>query len=172
MFIVYSFLDSRLSHSCKDKISLILYTSQAYKICERYEATNAKQFVENYCLTSNISGGTHFGNAIQAAEKIIKNNEQTVFIFLTDGQCCDCKGTDNIKASDRVGKIKSKYKELQFWAIKFCKGSIGSTLNTIAQAGGTKVEVSTDVIKLNELFVNVIAKKAPDFGLKPNNLTE
>ena len=86
-------------------------------------------------------------------------------VFLTDGEDSDSTGSDGISASNRVYRMTSSNKLLQFWVIKFCSGSGSSALDAIAGAGGTKVEHSADGIALNEFFAKVIAKKSHDFSL-------
>ena len=120
------------------------------------------------CVGKRASGGTNFGKAMEAAEKQMNNDEHTVLIFLTDGQGHDDAGLDGITVTNRIRRMKSANPRLQFWVVKFCTGDGGQALRNIAQAGGTHVQHSIDVITLNEFFVKVIAKKTQDFSLMNN----
>ena len=192
--IVYSLLDRRIQQGCKDKVTLLLYRNKVTTVCSKVAVTNARTFVQSYCLSwviiycicncnvhikfiivfyiyvyvwtdKKATGGTNFGNAFEGAEKVISKNEHTVLVFLTDGQGSDNNGSDGISASNRVCRMTTSNKLLQFWVIKFCHGMGGGALDAIAGAGSTKVEHSADGIALNEFFVKVIAKKSHDFSL-------
>eukprot|EP01083_Nonionella_stella_P031952 87444_1 len=153
---IYKFNQARANAGCQDLCSVVMFQSSAYVVANRIKADI--DFVRNHILPWDIQwGGTNFYNAFKKARDLVKTEEETVMIFLTDGQSSD-RGASKI-----VGDLKRQMKDkFSLYCITLA-ASTSDTVRTICNAGkGVEIEDETG-IQLGTTFVN-IAKKVGGGG--------
>eukprot|EP00483_Globobulimina_turgida_P000912 UN00913 len=100
---IHNFLDVRLQKGCVDCVSALMFNGHC-TVAARMENAE-KDFVSNYLLKFTPTGGTNFGAAFNGAKDLVDDSQDSVVIFLTDGESSD-NGSSNIVAdlSNKLGK--------------------------------------------------------------------
>eukprot|EP01084_Bolivina_argentea_P129404 228556_1 len=120
---IYKFIDIRLQKGCSDLVSAVMTPARP----EAYAAKRVKAdktFVQDYLLRFTPTGIENYGQAFGDTEKIINKSEQTVVIFLTDGESGDCGAATIVQAlKSQMKKRLSLFcitlgPEQQFGAVK------------------------------------------------------
>ena len=170
--IVYDFINQRqcdarnMSHNYSDKTTLILYGSDASVICKRSVVGNPQRFVEQYCLANAFQMGTHFGKALYAASREIKNNENTCVVFLTDGEDMYEGSIVNGKtATQWARKMVRNASKVKMFVVQIGGKREHKTLTNIARVSSTNVQTAPDARSLGRFFINVVARQAARFSL-------
>ena len=115
-------------------------TNQKYpaKAAEREQANNARDFVKNYLLKYKPTGCENYGQAFKDAKSIIDETEDTVIIFLCDGQSAD-NGASSITKDLKA----SMGKKLSLFCITLGPGTYNNdnaTVKAICDGGKGKME--------------------------------
>eukprot|EP01084_Bolivina_argentea_P115158 204842_1 len=153
---IYKFNEARSNSGCRDVCSVVMFETDAHIVARRQQAD--VNFVRNHILPWKIVWGcTSFYNAFSKARDLVDYTEETVMIFLTDGE--DSDGGASKIVRDLKNSMKSKF---SLYCITLA-ASTSSTVRAICTAG-KGVEIS-DVtgIQLGSTFVN-IAKKVGGGG--------
>mmetsp|Transcript_65661 Transcript_65661/g.80374 ORF Transcript_65661/g.80374 Transcript_65661/m.80374 type:complete len:494 (-) Transcript_65661:24-1505(-) len=102
------FIKVRTENKCNDIISTVLFDNTASIVSNREDIT--VDFVEKFLIQHQPGGGTDFFNAFEKAKQLIRYDEKTTVIFLTDGEAPD-NGVSNIVAewSKKMGDLLSFY---------------------------------------------------------------
>ena len=165
--IVITFLESRKKNLNLDNFSIILYASDAQKICERVSlgSENIAEFMKRNCFTKQRQRGTCFGEAIYQAEMIMQKypTDHFIVMFLTDGEGRDGYARNNreLIASKRVAKLFNHYKKFSLYAIHFGGGNHSQALVNIAREGGDKGITSASIPEhLGDFFISTVAAEA------------
>ena len=169
---VYDFINQRqcdarnMSRNYSDKTTLILYGSNASAICRRLVVSNPQQFVQQYCFTSSFESSTHFGKALYAASREIKNNENTCVVFLTDGEDMYEGAIVNGKtATQWAREMVRNANKVKMFVVQIGGNRAHRTLTSIAQVTNTKVQRAPDARSLGQFFIKVVARQAARFSL-------
>jgi uncharacterized protein YegL len=130
------------------KISIFSYSGNSIKICEELEADENIISKIKY-----IGGGTNFeyplNDAYLIIEKSIKRYDRFFVAFMSDG--IGYKPDSAIKKflSNENLKILTKFFFIHF-------GTSKGNLKEIAESLGDKLRLATDIIQLNERFLEIL----------------
>eukprot|EP01083_Nonionella_stella_P184682 671499_1 len=101
---IFKFNEARANSGCQDVCSVVMFESSAHVVAQRVKAD--VNFVRDHILPWDIRwGGTNFFNGFNKARDLVNYQEETVMIFLTDGEDSD-RGASKI-----VGDLKRQMKD-------------------------------------------------------------
>ena len=143
---MHNFIATRLKRNARDVISLVLFDDE-YKVVFERKQIHPK-LVEENCLGEVEWGGTDFKAAMDGAMSLVKKDEHTMVVFLTDGESRDDGATDVVK------QMKQKC-QLQMSVIMMKSNNIPQVLNDIATEGGTIAKTANSEAELQDRFDEV-----------------
>eukprot|EP00483_Globobulimina_turgida_P010632 UN10653 len=111
-------------------------------------------FVQNYLLKYKPGGGTSFYQGFRAAISLINQAEETVIIFLTDGECSD--GGSRYIVRNLKNSMKDK---LSLYCITLA-ASTSIVVENICRAGQGKTIDELSGNELGTTFVQIAKKLA------------
>eukprot|EP01084_Bolivina_argentea_P110734 197666_1 len=145
---IYKFNECRAQKNCQDTCSVVMFESNAHVIVNRVKAD--KDFVKDHVLSWKVVwGGTNFQRGFSKARDLVKYDEETVMIFLTDGSASD--GGASTIVRDLKNQMKDKF---SLYCITLAS-STSSALTTICNAGQGKNIDNITGIKLGSTFINI-----------------
>ncbi len=107
---MHSFITARIARGCQDVISFIPFAYSAKTIRKRDPISS--DFVKNHALSVRPGGGTNFCRAFEAADSVIENDDNTILIFLTDGEDSE---SNAVSASSIVSSISERCKGIHIF---------------------------------------------------------
>ena len=172
VYIVYNFINQRKSDVASeggrycDKTTVIVYNDKDPIIaCARQTVNDTQNFIKQYCLQYGAVNGTNFSAAMQETLKVVKENEKTCIIFLTDGDdtCLVGSASDAIACTRKITQNKDMVR--MFMVRVGNAGRPRQTLDKMAQAANTNLQEAPDAPKLNDFFIHIVAKETVKFSL-------
>eukprot|EP01084_Bolivina_argentea_P203665 347803_1 len=114
---IHDFINSRIDKGCSQQCTAILFDTKAHVASQKCYAN--RNYVQKYLLKYRAGGSTDFYVGFKKAQELINLQEDTVVIFLTDGQASD-NGTSELVKTLKI-QMQNKFR-------LFCI-ALGSTAN-------------------------------------------
>lgn len=83
---IHRFIKIRVDKGCADTVSAVMFSPP---VVGARKVTADINFVRDYLLRYKATGGTNFGPAFEAAAKLVDKDQDTVMVFLTDGEASE-----------------------------------------------------------------------------------